>query len=131
MNPFRLGERAKAAVDTCVHCGLCLEACPTYRELGIQDDSPRGRIHLVRNLDLGVIQPTPKVVEHLDLCLGCRACESACPSGVAYGSIIEDARAKLEAGRQRGFWERSLRSLFSAACFRIRPGCGPWPVRSG
>jgi glycolate oxidase iron-sulfur subunit len=117
MNLFSLGERAKGAVDTCVHCGLCLEACPTYRELGIEDDSPRGRIHLIRNLDLGVIQPTPKVIEHLDLCLGCRACESACPSGVQYGAIIEDARAKLEAGRQRGFWERSLRSLFFRGLF--------------
>jgi glycolate oxidase iron-sulfur subunit len=117
MNLFSLGERAKAAVDTCVHCGLCLEACPTYRELGIEDDSPRGRIHLIRNMDLGVIQPTPKVIEHLDLCLGCRACESACPSGVQYGAIIEDARAKLEAGRQRGFWERSLRSLFFRGLF--------------
>lgn len=117
MEVFKLSDRAKGAVDTCVHCGLCLEACPTYRELGIEDDSPRGRIHLVRNMELGVIGPTDKVLEHLDLCLGCRACESACPSGVAYGAIIEDARAKLEAGRRRGFWARALRNLFFRGIF--------------
>jgi glycolate oxidase iron-sulfur subunit len=109
---FRLSEIAKANVDTCVHCGLCAEACPTYRELGIEDDSPRGRIHLIRNLNGGTLEPTLKVIEHLDLCLACRACESACPSGVKYGSIIEDARTQLEAGRYRGFWATRLRSLF-------------------
>lgn len=92
---FRLSDLARAQVDTCVHCGLCLEACPTYRELGIEDDSPRGRIHLVRHLENGVLQPGPRVVEHLDLCLACRACESACPSGVRYGTIIEEARSQL------------------------------------
>jgi glycolate oxidase iron-sulfur subunit len=92
---FRLSDLARAQVDTCVHCGLCLEACPTYRELGIEDDSPRGRIHLIRHLDNGVLQPAPRVVAHLDLCLACRACESACPSGVRYGTIIEEARSQL------------------------------------
>lgn len=118
---MRLSDLARTQVDTCVHCGLCAEACPTYRELGIEDDSPRGRIHLIRNLNAGELEPTPKVLEHLDLCLACRACESACPSGVKYGAIIEEARSQLEPVRRRSFLERSLRRLFFRTVFP-RPG---------
>src|SRR5439155_5466473 len=60
-------------LNTCIHCGLCLTACPTYRELKIEPDSPRGRIYLMRGLNEGRIAPTPELVEHLDNCLGCRA----------------------------------------------------------
>lgn len=88
-----------AALDACVHCGLCLAACPTYVELGTETDSPRGRIQLVRGLAEGTLRPTAAVTRHLDLCLGCRACETACPSGVAYGRIIEGVRPILEAHR--------------------------------
>lgn len=116
-----LSAHARAQVDTCVHCGLCLEACPTYRELGIEDDSPRGRIHLIRHLALGELEPTPKVLEHLDLCLACRACESACPSGVKYGAIIEDARGHLEPNRPHAFWEGRLRRFFLRTVFP-KPG---------
>ena len=84
---------------SCVHCGLCLAACPTYVELGTEPDSPRGRIHLMRALEEGRLEPTPEVRRHLDLCLGCRACETACPSGVEYGKLIEAARPYVEAGR--------------------------------
>ncbi|MFZ5814510.1 MAG: (Fe-S)-binding protein [Bacillota bacterium] len=108
---FRLTDLARAQVDTCVHCGLCAEACPTYRELGIEDDSPRGRIHLIRHLHTGELEPTPKVLEHLDLCLACRACETACPSGVKYGAIIEEARGQLERTRRRPFLQAQLRRL--------------------
>jgi glycolate oxidase iron-sulfur subunit len=76
----------------CVHCGLCTSACPTYVELGTEADSPRGRIYLMRAVTDGRIELTTEVRRHLDLCLDCRACESACPSGVQYGQLIEPFR---------------------------------------
>ena len=79
----------------CIHCGLCLSQCPTYAENGVEADSPRGRIYLMRALYENRIEPTPDVTAHLDLCLGCRACETACPSGVQYGYLIEGTRAHL------------------------------------
>ena len=84
---------------SCVHCGLCLSSCPTYVELGNEADSPRGRIHLMRALEEGRLDPTSEVTAHLDACLGCRACETACPSGVPYGSLIEAARPFIEQSR--------------------------------
>ncbi len=80
----------------CVHCGLCTSACPTYVELGTEMDSPRGRIYLMRAVTDGRLEPTAEVRRHLDLCLDCRACESACPSGVQYGRLIEPFRAHLQ-----------------------------------
>ncbi len=93
----------------CVHCGLCLNACPTYVELGTEMDSPRGRIHLMRALSDGTLALTADVVHHLDLCLGCRACETACPSGVHYGELIEGARSFIEAHHRRGVSDRLRR----------------------
>jgi glycolate oxidase iron-sulfur subunit len=88
-------------LDRCVHCGLCLNACPTYRELGLEMDSPRGRIYQMVQVANGA-PITPSYIEHIGLCLACRGCESACPSGVRYGRMVEDARAEIEARVPRG-----------------------------
>src|SRR5262247_4174937 len=79
----------------CVHCGLCLNQCPTYRALRLETESPRGRIHLVKSAADGRIELSERFKEHLYLCLLCRACETACPSGVQYGHIAETAREQL------------------------------------
>jgi glycolate oxidase iron-sulfur subunit len=83
-------------LDKCVHCGLCLNACPTYRELGLEMDSPRGRVYQMVQVATGQMEPGPSYREHIGLCLACRACETACPSGVPYGRLVEAARAELE-----------------------------------
>ena len=89
---FHAGPREED-LARCVHCGFCLQACPTYVVLGLETESPRGRIQLARGVSEGRIEPTPNVVAHFDLCLQCRACETACPSGVPYGRIIEGTKA--------------------------------------
>lgn len=80
----------------CVHCGLCLNACPTYVETGLETESPRGRIALMKAVFEGRAGVEPGVVEHWDLCIQCRACEAACPSGVPYGRLIEQAQAQAQ-----------------------------------
>ena len=119
-------------LNTCVHCGLCLAACPTYLELGTETDSPRGRIHLMRALEEGALQPTPEVVRHLDLCLGCRACEPACPSGVPYGSLIEAARPFVERHRSwlRRLGRRALVAVLTTNAIR-KVACGPLRLVGG
>lgn len=142
--PAATGHAARVAdpalLRECVHCGLCLSACPTYVELGTEMDSPRGRIYLVKALEEGTLEPTPEVVRHLDLCLGCRACESACPSGVRYGRIIEDARAYAERAAPRSRWDawrraailgifphrRRLRALLGLT--QVARGLGVWDM---
>jgi glycolate oxidase iron-sulfur subunit len=94
-------------LDRCVHCGLCLNACPTYRDLGLEMDSPRGRIYQMAQVAAGA-PITDSYKEHIGLCLACRGCESACPSGVPYGRMVEDARAQIEAQVQRGPVARRL-----------------------
>jgi len=85
---------------TCVHCGLCLNACPTFRITGLETESPRGRIYLMTEWKRGGLPFTEDLARHIDLCLGCRTCEAVCPSGVPYGRIIEHGRA--EVARLRG-----------------------------
>ena len=98
-----------ADLDRCVHCGLCLNACPTYRELGVEMDSPRGRIYQMVQVAAGNLEPGPSYIEHIELCLACRGCESACPSGVQYGRLVEAARAEIESLRTRGWLARAGR----------------------
>jgi glycolate oxidase iron-sulfur subunit len=81
---------------TCVHCGLCLDACPTFRTTGLETESPRGRIYLMTQWKRGTLPFEEEQVRHIDLCLGCRTCEAVCPSGVPYGRIIEAGRAEVE-----------------------------------
>jgi glycolate oxidase iron-sulfur subunit len=103
-------------LQTCIHCGLCLTACPTYRTLKIEPDSPRGRLYLMRGLAEGRIAPSDPLVQHLDNCLDCRACESVCPAGVPYGALLEQTRAQFQrrigrAGPMRRLGEWVLRHV--------------------
>ena len=89
----------------CIHCGLCLEACPTYVITGDENDGPRGRLYLMRAVGEGrLANDSPSFERHIDRCLGCRACEQVCPAGVEYGQLLEAARGELfQSGPERGF----------------------------
>jgi glycolate oxidase iron-sulfur subunit len=113
--PLTLHGHDVEGVNRCVHCGLCLAYCPTFSILGTEMDSPRGRIFLVKSLAEGRLKLSDATVSHLDLCLGCRACETVCPSGVPYGQLIEAARAEIERQRPGG----PLRRLFRWVNFAV------------
>jgi glycolate oxidase iron-sulfur subunit len=97
-------DRAAPGLDLCVHCGFCLQACPTYLVLEDENDSPRGRLMLMRGAVEGDLAlDDPALITHIDRCLGCRACETACPSGVPYGHLLEATRATIAERRPIGF----------------------------
>ena len=96
----------------CVHCGLCLDSCPTYRELDDEKDSPRGRLFLMRGLWEGELELEDSVIKPLSRCLDCRACESACPSGVPYGELLEKTRGIILENTNQTLKERILRKIF-------------------
>lgn len=100
-------------LDACVHCGFCLPACPTYLATADENDSPRGRIVLMRALERGEIgADDPSLRQHLDACLGCRGCEPACPSGVEYGRGLAAARERLSAAGSLGWKARAVLAVF-------------------
>jgi glycolate oxidase iron-sulfur subunit len=105
-------ESAKA-VRSCVHCGICLPTCPTYALLGDERDSPRGRIYLIKDMLENDRPATEEVVTHIDRCLSCSACMTACPSGVHYQHLVDHARAHIEATYRRAWHDRTLRALLA------------------
>src|SRR6185503_1838142 len=109
--PLALHGLSVEGVNQCVHCGLCLASCPTFAELGTEMDSPRGRIFLIKSLAEGRIGLSDPTVEHLSLCLDCRACETVCPAGVPYGRLIEAAKAEIEHQRPGSVLRRGFRWL--------------------
>ena len=100
--------------DPCVHCGFCLPTCASYRVLGTEMDSPRGRIHALKAIEAGELALDATVASHFDSCLGCLACVSACPSGVRYDELIEATRPKLNAPELRSSGQQALRKLLFA-----------------
>lgn len=112
---------ALPGINACVHCGFCLQACPTYLNLEDENDSPRGRIFLMRSLLEGTVRPDdPSVQKHIDQCLGCRACEPVCPSGVPYGQLLEATRATLREYRPVPLIARLILFVF-ARSWLLRP----------
>ncbi|MGB5133809.1 MAG: (Fe-S)-binding protein [Prochlorococcaceae cyanobacterium] len=105
---------AGSATDPCVHCGFCLPTCASYRVLGTEMDSPRGRIHALKAIAAGELQLDATLAGHFDSCLGCLACVSACPSGVRYDELIEATRPKLNAPELRTPAQRAFRRLLFA-----------------
>jgi glycolate oxidase iron-sulfur subunit len=104
-------QPSAADLSQCVHCGLCLQNCPTYLLTGNEAESPRGRIHLIQALNEGRVEPNAAYREHIELCLVCRNCESVCPSGVPFGRIMETARAQLYERVSLSIAERIFRRL--------------------
>lgn len=104
-------------IRDCIHCGFCLSACPTYLQTGNELDSPRGRIYLMKSASKGEIPLEGSLVKHLDMCLGCLACEPVCPSGVKYGSLVEAGRSQIDRRYERSTFDE----LYRSAIFTLFP----------
>lgn len=98
-------------IDACVHCGFCLATCPSYRVIGKETDSPRGRIYLMNDINQGNVALTPSITQHFDTCLGCLACVTTCPSGVQYDQLIAAVRPQVERNQPRNLADRTVRSI--------------------
>src|SRR6266446_4036385 len=107
-------------ISKCIHCGFCLQACPTYALWGEEMDSPRGRIYLMKMANEGTVQINAQWVQHMDACLGCVSCMTACPSGVDYGKLIEATRAQVERLRPRSGFERFHRRMIFALFPKVK-----------
>src|SRR6266487_425175 len=94
--PLRRQSHTYDLMRQCIHCGFCLPTCPTYAVLGVEMDSPRGRIYQMQAVAEERIEISAEFVDHMYCCLGCRACETACPSGVQFGKLIEAAREQIQ-----------------------------------
>jgi glycolate oxidase iron-sulfur subunit len=130
--------REEQKLLACIHCGLCLEACPTYVATGDENDGPRGRIYLMRAVEEGRLAiDSPSFERHIDRCLGCRACEAVCPAGVEYGQLLEAGRAEIfQTTVRRGLtfkllrlalrhiWLHPARLRFAFACSRVARDAG-------
>ena len=103
---------AEADMYRCVHCGLCLSSCPTYVELGVETESPRGRIALMKAVNEGRLEINQRVASHWDMCLQCRACEAVCPSGVPYGRMMEKTRSQMLDRDNRSAEKKGIIRLF-------------------
>ena len=112
---------AQELIDSCVHCGFCLSTCPSYRVIGKEMDSPRGRIYLMNAINKGEAVLDETTSQHFDTCLGCLACVSTCPSGVQYDQLIAAVRPQVERNQPRSFKDKIIRFLI----FNLFP----YPVR--
>tara|TARA_B100000315_G_scaffold16818_1_gene15008 strand:+ start:25505 stop:26830 length:1326 start_codon:yes stop_codon:yes gene_type:complete len=118
----------EADLYKCVHCGFCLQACPTYLETGLETESPRGRIALMKAVNEGRVGATQSVVKHWDLCIQCRACEVACPSGVPYGRLIGATMSQVESKRELGMFGAVASDI---ALRRLAPNQGRLELLAG
>lgn len=119
---------AESDMYRCVHCGLCLSSCPTYVEMGMETESPRGRIALMKAVNEERLVITPRVVSHWELCLQCRACEAVCPSGVPYGRMMGNTRAQVMARGQQSAGLKRISKLFLRGALP-HPGRLRWGAR--
>lgn len=101
----------QSLLDACVHCGFCLPTCPSYRVIGKENDSPRGRIYLMDAINQGEVPLSAAAVEHFDTCLGCLACTTTCPSGVQYDKLIASVRPQIQRNHPRSWPEKAVRQL--------------------